>query len=91
MQTLQPVQQHRPILLVQDLSPNLDDVVGPDPDELPVEGGVVQLAERETILDSRLAAGLRVWNDVGSVEQLLMAETAQCALLPVGAEHSFAE
>ena len=56
VQTLKPVQQGRPILLVQDLSSNLDDVVGHDPDELPVEGGMAQLAERETVLDPRLAA-----------------------------------
>ena len=76
MQALKPVQQHRPIVLVQNLSPNLDDVVGPDADKLPVEGGVVQLAEREPVLNARLTAGLCVWNDVGGVEQLLVAEPA---------------
>jgi hypothetical protein len=52
---------------------------------------MMQLAESEPVLHPRLPAGLRVWDDVGSVEQLLMAETAQGALLPIGAEHSFAE
>ncbi len=83
--------QRRGVALVRLEDPNLDDVVGPDTDELTVEGGVVQLTERETILDPRLAVWLRVWNDVGGVEQLLVAETAQGALLPVGAQHSFAE
>ena len=76
----QPVQKHRPVLFIQDLLPDLDDVVRPDTDELPIEGGVVQLAEREPILHSRLAARLRVRNDVGGVEQLLVAKTAQRAL-----------
>ncbi len=61
-----------------------------DSDEQPVEGGVVELAKRESIRHNRLAA-VRVGDDVGGVEEFPVAESAERALHTVGGEHSLAE
>lgn len=83
MQALEPVAQHGAVGLAPDVGPHLDPVVGPDADEVPVEGRVVQLAQGEPVVDHGLAAGLPVRDDVGGVEQLLVAQPAEAALAAV--------
>lgn len=73
MQSLQTVSQHRAIGLYHQIVSDLDPVVRCDAEEHPVEGGVVQLAEREAVADHGIATGLGVGNDVGSVEELAVA------------------
>jgi len=49
MKPLEAVNQHRAVLLFQDVLTNLHYVVWPDTEQVRVEGGVMQPAEGETI------------------------------------------
>jgi len=51
----------------------------------------VELAEREAVGNDRLAQGMAVGEDVGGLQQLVMAEAADGAALLVGAEHALAK
>lgn len=46
---LEAVQEHRSVLFVEDRLANLDRVVGPHGQEVPVIRGVVELAERQAV------------------------------------------
>ena len=56
VETLEAVQQHRAIMLIKDVTADLDDAVRADSNEVLVVGGVVKLAEREPVRDGGLAA-----------------------------------
>ena len=62
VETLQAMQQHRAIMLVKDVTADLDDAVRTDSNEVLVVGGVVKLAERKPVRDGGLAA-FAVWDD----------------------------
>lgn len=49
MEALQPVDQHGAVLLVHHLIAKLDDVVGRDPQQVRVEGGVVECAQGQAV------------------------------------------
>ena len=51
---------------------DLHDEVLADPDNVLVEGGVMQLAEREAVRDGRFPERVDVRNDVRRVEELLV-------------------
>ncbi len=53
--------------------------VGRDADEIAVEGGVVELAEREAVGNDRLPQRMAVGEDVSGFQQLAMAEPADGA------------
>jgi len=59
------VLEHRPVDLFQDVEAHGDPEVGRDADEVAVEGGVVELAEREAVGNDRLAQGMAVGEAVG--------------------------
>ena len=91
MDLLEPDHQHRPVMLVQDGLADLDRVVGPDCEEQAVEGGVVQLAERDAVADNRFALGVAIGSDVRSVEQFLVVQAAQGTSLLVRPDDPFTE
>jgi hypothetical protein len=88
LEALQAMLEHRPVDFLQHVEAHGDLEVGRDADEVAVEGGVVQLAEREAVGNDRLAQGMAVGEDVGGFQQLVMAEPADGAALLVGAEHA---
>ena len=45
VKALEAVDEHRAVLLLENVAPHLDDAVGSDPEEVLVESGVVQLAQ----------------------------------------------
>ena len=45
MESLEPVDQHRAVGVVEDVAAHLDDTVRPDADQVPVERRVVELAQ----------------------------------------------
>src|SRR5207249_11961577 len=55
LKALQPVLKHRPVDLFQDVEAHLDLEVGRDADDVGVERGMMELAEREAVGDYRLA------------------------------------
>ena len=70
---LKPVFQHRAVDLVQEPLVNLDNIVGPDSEDVPVVGGVVDLAEGEPILDD----GRAQWIVVGTM--CAASRSSRCA------------
>ena len=61
---LKAVGQHRSIRLCEDVATDLDQVVGPYAEDVGIEGGVMDLAEREPIGHDRLTLHMGVGQDV---------------------------
>jgi hypothetical protein len=77
------VHEGRAVVLAQDVRAHLDHVVGPQPHEGAVEGGVVQGAERQAVADQWLPSGCAsgtgtLWV-VRRVEEFLVAEATEGA------------
>ena len=72
MKPLESVHEHGSVDLFQDVLPDVHGVVGADCKEVPVEGRVVQLAEREPVRNARLTADLGVGDDVRRVQKLVV-------------------
>ncbi|MCI0458172.1 MAG: hypothetical protein L0Z62_14505 [Gemmataceae bacterium] len=64
------VSQHRPVGLAEDVAADLGRQVGSDPQDEPVEGGVVQLAERQPVGDDGSALRVPVREDVRRVSRV---------------------
>ena len=56
--------QHRPVDLLQHVEPQVHRVVGPDAEDVGVEGSVVELAERQAVGDDCLPSWVSVWQDM---------------------------
>ena len=81
LKALQTMLEHRPIDFFQDIDAHDDLEVGRDADQVAVEGGVVELAERQAVGNDRLSQGMAVREDVSGFQQLVMAEPADGAAL----------
>ena len=68
MKRLDRVHERRPVALFEDVRSYLNDAVRSDSQEAAVEGGVVQLAQRQTVPYGWLALGIGVRHDVRGVE-----------------------
>lgn len=79
------------VVFCQEIRSHFQNAVGPDPEEVAVEGHMVELAERQPILNYGLASWVCVGNDVCRIEQLLMPQPAKCTPSPVCLEHSLPE
>lgn len=90
VESLEAAQQHRTIVLVQNVTSDLDDAVRARADEVLVVGGVVKLAERKPVRSGGLAA-LAVGDDVGSVKQLTVPQSAERALRSIGTKDPLPE
>ena len=88
---LEPVFQHRPVNLLEHVQADLDLVVGPDAEDLRIERGVVQLAEREAVWNDRMPLRMPVWQNVRGLEEFLMPQMAHCAMRVVCREDALAE
>lgn len=65
---LESVEQHRAIDLFEKLRIDLDDIVRRDPQHVHVEGGVMDLAQRQTIRHCRQTGLVVIGDDVGGIE-----------------------
>jgi hypothetical protein len=54
VESLETVEQHRSVALVPHILAHVNDGVRPDPEQVRVERGVVQAAQRHTVLNRRL-------------------------------------
>ncbi len=70
--------EHRAVLLLEEAVGDVHAVVGTDPDEILIEGAVMDTAEAQTVADRGLAT-LGIRRDVGRIEQpdLLQAAIVQ--------------
>lgn len=91
MEPLQTMHQHRPVSLGKDIRPYLDDKIGPDADQVLIEGRMVELAERESVLHDGETERVGVRDDVSGVEQRLPLEAAERAALLVGTQYAYTE
>ena len=91
VELLKPVPQHRTIMLLQNVVPDFDDIVGSDADDVTIESGVVDLAERQAVRNHRLPAGLAVRNDVRRVEKLGVLQVADGTVVAIGVEYHHAK
>jgi hypothetical protein len=81
---LEPVLEHRTVDLFEQVDGDLDAVVRRDTHHVLVVGGVVDLAERETVGHCGDSAIIGVREDVRGVEQRPVLESAHRALRLVG-------
>jgi hypothetical protein len=78
-----PHDQHRAVRLAEDRRADLDDAVGANGEEEPVELSVMELAKRDAVADDRLALGVALGRDVRRVQELQAAQPAEGASLGV--------
>jgi hypothetical protein len=74
------VTEHRSVGLLEDVLANLDDEIRTNPDDVAVEGSVMQLAQRDAVGNDGITAWLPVRNDVGSIEQLFVPELGKVSM-----------
>ena len=91
LELLETVAKHGAVDFVEDVLAHLDDQIGPDSDDVAVEGSVVQLAQCQPIRDNQFAPPMSVRENVGGIEQLDVVEPAHGARLPIGTEHTVSE
>jgi hypothetical protein len=86
MTLLKAMEEHGTIFLHQNVLPHFHDKVGSYPEEVPIEGGVVDLAKRESARDLRLTARVLVRENVSRIQQFLVRKPANCTALTIGAD-----
>ena len=78
-------------MFLQQILPDFDDIVLPNPNELAIERRVMELAERESVGHDWITARLPIRDYVSRIQQLLVPNPAERALLPIGMQHAFPE
>src|SRR3989338_4850722 len=91
VEALEAMAEHGPIGLAKNGGLHLDLKVGANAEQVAVERRVVQRAEGQAVRHHGLAARVAIGQDVGGLEQLLVAQAADGATLLVGREHALAE
>ncbi|BCW57849.1 hypothetical protein StoSoilB20_11960 [Arthrobacter sp. StoSoilB20] len=76
MSFLQPVFQHWPVDLRQDVASNFHDQIGPDAEYTGVKGGMVDFAHCHSIGNIGRALLVRIRDDMGGIQQLPMLQVA---------------
>ena len=91
METLESVEQHT-VAKVGDLRRDMHPTVGIDAEKMPIEGGVVETGQAESVGDQRMAQRLvAVVDDVGCVDESTDRQTRHRAAAAVGLHHSCAK
>ena len=80
MQSLQSMLQNGTVFLFQNILADLDNVIRGYADNKGVVSGMMQLAQRQSIINRGLTLGHIVWNDMSGIEQFAMLQTAQSPL-----------
>src|SRR3989338_9628287 len=83
----QAMAEHGPVGLAENGGLHLDVEIGANAEQVAVERRVVQRAEGQAVRHPGLAARVAIGQDVGGLEQLLVAQAADGATLLVGREH----
>ena len=90
MQFLDSMDQRGAVRLVQQIGTHLHNVVGADAEKVPIEGGVMELAERQAVRYDRFPL-IAVGHDMCGVQQFRVPEPAECTLLTVGGEDALSK
>src|SRR5262249_13332634 len=91
MEPLKTMLQHQSVNLIQDIHAHFHRVVRCDADDVAIERGMMQLAERQSVRNPRVAFWISVGDDMCSFEELLMAQAADRAVLAIRFKHTFTE
>lgn len=91
MKSLQPVNEHRPVRVVEDILPDFHNAVWPDSDQVSVEGGVMEAAQRNAVRHGRFTERVGVRQNVGRLDQLLAFQPTDCTVELIGPDDSFTE
>jgi hypothetical protein len=89
---LQALLEQRAIVELQQPLGDVDALIGVDPNQMVVEGGMVDLGKGDAVGDDRLTERLMgVGHDVGGVEEVIIRQVADGAAMVVGGEHAVPE
>ncbi len=91
MKALDRVAQRWTVGLAEDSGSDLDDIVWANAYKEPVERGMMEAAEGQSVVDLGRSAGMGIGNDVGGVEQLVVSKATECALMSVGVQDELTE
>lgn len=81
--------QRGPVLLGEHVRAHLDNVIGTQPDDLPIECAVMQSAQRQSVRDNWFTEKIGIRDDVSGVEQLFMTKATEGTFTPICLQHSF--
>jgi hypothetical protein len=88
---LQTVFKHGAVMLVENVSSNMDSPVCIDAEDVAVEGRVVNPTKREPVGDLRESALILVRNDMRSIQERPMTEPAHTAMTVVSSDDQLAK
>ena len=91
VESLEAVNQHRTIVLGQEIRSEFDCAVRRDAEQVRVKRRVVELAQRQAVWDDRRAKRVTVRQNVRRIEKLLPTQAADRTVLVVGGNHPMAE
>jgi len=74
--------QHGAVLFLQHAGSNIDDQIRTYPQEVSVEGGVMELAQGQPVTNRRQST-LMVRDNMGRVQELLVSQGTDCAVSSV--------
>jgi hypothetical protein len=91
IETLQAMDQHRSIGLTEHVFTHLNPVVGSDRNQVSIERGVMQRAQRDPVRDGGGTAFIPISNNVRRFQQLITLQSADRTMALIGFQHSFTE
>lgn len=91
LQALNGMSERRTVTFPKNIGPNLDDIIRPQPNEELIKCSMVEVAESDAVADYWLTSGVSVRDDMGGIQQLLVAKPTKCALPAVGLKNLFSE
>jgi len=79
--------EHGAVMFVEEMPGHVNGEIWADTEQIGVVGGVMDLAESETVRNHRVSHGLTIRDDMGRIEQTSMVETADGTALAIGHEY----
>ena len=83
--------EHGAILFIKKILADFDDEIRTDAEQVSIEGRVVQTAQGDPVREDRLPFWMAVGDDVSSLQEFLVAKTADCTLLAISSEDPTSE
>ena len=91
MTRLESMDQHGPILLLQEVGPHFHHQVGSNTEEVSVECRMMELAEGDAIRDPRLSLRMLVRENVGRLEKFFVSQATDGAAASIGGKDAVPE
>jgi hypothetical protein len=91
VEALQAMNQHGAVRLIQDVGPNLDDVIRRDADDVSAERGMMECAKCNTVWHRRQPERIGIRNDMRGFEELVAPQAADRAMVLVSSNNTLAK